>query len=85
MGELVRLSPPDVIPESMLRRELSYRKSHGVEVALTWLVFTNELELSFLDEAANELWISIIPNNKGNDAFYHPTVYKPRELDDDGA
>jgi hypothetical protein len=80
-GELVRISPPDTLPASMMRRELSYRKAYGVEVALTWLAFTNELELSYVDEGENLAWVSIVPNNKGNDAFAHPGIYRPKEVE----
>lgn len=58
-------------------RELSVRDGYGVRVRLGWLMSSNSLEIHYIDENENVNTHFPVPNDQGNDAFYHPNKYRP--------
>lgn len=64
-------------------RELSLRDEYGIFVRLGWLPASNTLQIHYIDEREGDEFRAQVPNDKGNDAFYHPNKYRP--VEDDGA
>lgn len=68
---------PSAPPEFLNRRELAHRKGYGIEVTLSWLISSNTLEISYLDEGDNDAFVATVPNDKGMEAFRHPNGFRP--------
>ena len=57
------------------RRELSHRRSGGLEVALFWCDRTSAVTLSVTDAGTGEIFEIDVPGADALDAFHHPYVY----------
>jgi hypothetical protein len=68
------------------RRELAYRLSDGIEVALYWDTVGDTLSLEVYDAKTDEFFEIDVPRDRALDAFRHPFVYiaasEPYELDE---
>jgi hypothetical protein len=58
-------------------RELAYRESDGIEVALLWSTVEDQVLVRVNDAAAEACFDIAVENHKALDAFYHPYVYAP--------
>jgi hypothetical protein len=57
------------------RRELSRRRSGGLEVALFWCDRTSAVTLTVADAGTGEIFEIEVPRAEALDAFHHPYVY----------
>lgn len=58
-------------------KELSVRDEYGIYVRLGWLPASNTLEIHYIDKRDGDEFRTIVPNDKGNDAFKKPNHYRP--------
>jgi len=59
----------------MTTKELAYRRSGGIEVALFWNSATNELTVSVVDEAAGDAFELPAAPDQALDVFHHPYAH----------
>ena len=62
--------------------ELNHRLSDGIEVFLLWHSTANILSIALTDHKQSPPFAAefLVPNDKGNDAFYHPYAFMPEKL-----
>jgi hypothetical protein len=56
-------------------RELAYRESDGIEVALLWSTVEDQVLVRVNDTAAGGCFDVAVESAKALDAFYHPYAY----------
>jgi hypothetical protein len=56
-------------------KELAYRRSGGIEVALFWNSATNELSVTVVDEALGDAFELPAPADQALDVFHHPYAH----------
>ena len=61
-----------------IRRELDYRASDGVEVALLWDPRTNALTVAVSDDCTGDRFEFGVESSEALDAFAHPYAYAAR-------
>lgn len=59
--------------------ELSHRRAHGTAVFLYWHQSINALTVAVTDEKLGTTTEFGVPNDQGNDAFYHPYAHMPAQ------
>jgi hypothetical protein len=58
------------------RRELDHRRSHGIDVTLSWSPAWNALFVTVVDEAGHSFELAAEPH-EALDVFNHPYAYAP--------
>ena len=56
-------------------RELAYRESDGIEIALLWSAAEDQVLVRVNDARAEACFDVAVESDKALDAFYHPYVY----------
>jgi hypothetical protein len=59
-------------------RELAYRATDGLEVALLWVESTNRLVVSVADERTGDRFALRVGHANALDVFYHPFAHAAR-------
>lgn len=58
------------------RRELDRRRSHGIEVTLSWSPERNTLFVTVVDDTGDSFELAAEPH-EALDVFHHPYAYAP--------
>lgn len=77
MGELIQISPPDVLPETHSVRELARRSIGTLSCGLWYNTQTGEPFICLKDKELDVEFI--VPRHQALDAFYHPHAYRPND------
>jgi hypothetical protein len=65
----------EALMASKQTRELDFRASDGLEVALLWNPETNQLLVSVVDTKSGDDFQIEVSSNEAMDAFHHPYAY----------
>jgi hypothetical protein len=65
----------EALMASMQTRELDFRASDGLEVALLWNPETNQLLVSVFDTKSGDDFQIEVSSTEAMDAFHHPYAY----------
>jgi hypothetical protein len=66
---------------SMTLRDLAERRSGGAIVTLLWDPRRDQVMLRYVDVRSGDSFVVDVPNDAALNAFHHPHVYRPAELE----
>jgi hypothetical protein len=65
----------------MTLRDLAERRSGGAIVTLLWDPRRDQVMLRYVDVRSGDSFVVDVPNDAALNAFHHPHVYRPAELE----